>query len=317
MTRGHDADAAAGRAGPAPASARHWAAIPLISLLWGMNWPTQALALHEISPWTLRTMTLGGGGLLLLAVSLLRGHSLRIPLREWPRVVLFTLLYIVAQNLLISFAQLLAPSGRMAIVTYTMPIWTTVLAALLLHEPVNRARRLSLAFGTLGLAALAWPAIHTGTYWGWVLALGSAWCWAASVILIKRYPVSATPRAVTTWQLILGGACMCIGMLVVDGVPAPGTLSMIAGAAIAYNILSQAVSQVLWFDTLGRMPAVLASLGVLMVPPVAMVGSMLLLHEQPTLLDGLGLVLITCASAAVQIPWPAQWPRRKPRAARA
>ena len=136
------------------------------------------------------------------------------------------------------------------------------------------------------------------------------------MILIKRYPVTATPRAVTTWQLILGGACMCVGMLAVDGVPAPRTLSTIAGVAIVYNILSQAVSQVLWFDALGRMPAVLASLGVLMVPPVAMIGSMLLLHEEPTLLDGLGLVLITCASAAVQIPWLAQWPRRKPRAAR-
>jgi len=283
-----------------------------------MNWPTQGFALREVGPWTMRAVTLGAAGLLLLAFNLARGRSVDVPRADWLRLVVIALLYFVLQNILISFAQLVAPSGRMAIVTYTMPIWTTVLAALLLHEAVTPARRLSLAFGALGLVALAWPALDTGTHWGWLLALGAGWCWAASVIIIKRFPMTAAPLAVTTWQLIIGGVSMTVGMLVFEGRPTGRAVSAGATIAIVYNILSQAISQVLWFETLGRMPAALASLGVLLVPAVAIVGSMFMLHEQPTLLDYVGLVLITCASAAVQVPWLAEWRRgRKPDALRA
>jgi drug/metabolite transporter (DMT)-like permease len=292
---------------PAAAPARSWAAIPLVSLLWGMNWPTLGLALREVPPWTLRAITLGGAGVVLLTLNLLRGRSLRVPRDEWHLVLAFTLLYVVLQNLFISFGQLLAPSGRMAIVTFTMPIWTTLLAALCLRERLTRARVVSVVFCALGLIALAGPAIQTGTHWGWLLALGAAWCWAISMILIKRFPVTASPLAVATWQLVIGGACMSVGMLAFDGSPLDRTISVTAAIATIYNIVSQCISQVIWFDALGRLPAALAALGVLLVPPVAMLGSMLLLREVPTLLDVVGLVLITCASATVQIPWSTAW----------
>jgi len=294
--------------------AAQWAVIPVVSLLWGMNWPTQGLVLREVSPWTLRAATLGAAGVILVIVNLLRGESLRVRRGDWMGVIVFTLLYMVIQNLLISFAQVVAPSGRMAIVTYTMPIWTTLLAASLLHEPLTRSRIVSLAFGAAGLGALAWPAFHTGTYLGWLLALGSAWCWAASVIIIKRFPIAVAPLALVAWQLVIGGVVMSIGMLVFDGSPLGRTLSTAALLALLYNIASQAVSQVLWFSALGRLPAALASLGVLLVPTIAVLGSMLILQERPTLLDGMGLVLITCASASVQLPSINQW-RRQRRAA--
>ena len=285
----------------------------MISLLWGMNWPTLGLALREIPPWTLRAVTLGAAGAVLLALGVLWGKSLRIPRDEWHLVLVVTLLYVVLQNLLISFGQLIAPSGRMAIIMFSMPIWTTLLAALFLRERLNRTRVVSLVFGTLGLIALAGPAIQTGTHLGWLFALGSAWCWAISTILIKRFPGTASPFAVATWQLVIGGACMSAGMFAFEGSPLNRTVSATAATATIYNIISQCISQVLWFDTLGRLPAALAALGVLLVPPVAMLGSMFLLHEIPTLLDCVGLVLITCASASVQIPWSTAWRKlRKP-----
>jgi drug/metabolite transporter (DMT)-like permease len=290
---------------------RQLTAILIISLLWGMNWPTLGLALREVPPWTTRALTLGGAGVFLLLLNLARRVSLRVPLRHWHRLLAFTLLHVVIQNILISYAQLQAPSGRIAIVTFTMPIWTTVLAAFVLEEPLNRSRKLSLAFGTLGLCALAWPAFRTGTYWGWVLGLTSAWCWAASVILIKRFPVSATPLAFVTWQLLVGGAFASVGALLVDDSPIGAALSTGAILALTYNVVSQSISQVLWYDTLGRLPAALASLGVLLVPTVAMGGSMLILNEQPTPLDCVGLILITCASATVQIPWLAAWHKNR------
>ena len=44
-------------------------------------------------------------------------------------------------------------------------------------------------------------------------------------------------------------------MVALEGAPLGRTLSTAAIAAIVYNIVSQSISQVLWFDTLGRLLA--------------------------------------------------------------
>jgi hypothetical protein len=67
----------------------------VVSLLWGMNWPTQGLVLREVSPWTLRAATLGAAGVILVIVNLLRGESLRVRRGDWMGVIVFTLLYMV------------------------------------------------------------------------------------------------------------------------------------------------------------------------------------------------------------------------------
>jgi drug/metabolite transporter (DMT)-like permease len=55
----------------------------------------------------------------------------------------------------------------------------------------------------------------------------------------------------------------------------------------------------LWFDIVRRLPAATASLGLLSVPVIGVVASMVLLGEVPTLADIIGFVLIFAASACV------------------
>src|SRR5579872_3130633 len=99
----------------------HWLAIPLVSVLWGLNWATLGLAVHEIPPWTLRAIIFVAAGLVMLTMNVARGHSLRVPRSEWAVVFIFALLFMVVVSILQSYAQLLASSGRMAVITYTMP----------------------------------------------------------------------------------------------------------------------------------------------------------------------------------------------------
>jgi hypothetical protein len=88
---------------------------------------------------------------------------------------------------------------------------------------------------------------------------------------------------------VIGGVVMSIGMLVFDGRPLGRTLSTAALLALLYNIASQAVSH---GAVVQRARAVCRlrwlSLGVLLVPTIAVLGSMLILQERPTLLDGMG-----------------------------
>jgi drug/metabolite transporter (DMT)-like permease len=132
------------------------------------------------------------------------------------------------------------------------------------------------------------------------------------MIIIKRFPITASPLVAITWQLLIAGACMTLGVVTFEGSwPPDRVVSGATIAAIVYNVFSQALSQILWFEALSRLPAAFAALGVLLVPTVAMLGSMLILHEQPTLLDSVGLLLVTCASANVQIASFTHWWRQR------
>ncbi|HEV7338811.1 MAG TPA: DMT family transporter [Bosea sp. (in: a-proteobacteria)] len=287
-----------------PAPSRSLLLVPLLGLLWGFNWPAVRISLTEIAPWTLRAAGMTFAGLVLVAVALARGIPLAVPREQWPRLIIAGFLSIAAFNILLAFAQLMAPTSRAAILTFTMPIWATLLALPILGERFDRRRLLGLGLGISGLVCLGLPLIRSGQLSpGLALALLAALSWALGTIVTKRWPVAAPALTIAAWQLLVGGAAAGLGMLVFEGLPVPKLLSPKVAAALSFHILgAQALAYFLWFVVVARLPAGIASLGTLMVPAVGVLGSVLLLGERPTTTDWLGLALVVAASSAIMIP---------------
>ncbi|MGO4666290.1 DMT family transporter [Bosea sp. 2YAB26] len=278
--------------------------VPLLGLLWGFNWPAVRIALTEIAPWTLRAGGMSFAGLALVAIGLARGQSLAVPRGQWLRLAIAGFLSIAAFNVLLAFAQLAAPTSRAAILTFTMPIWATLLARFVLAEPFDRRRLLGLGLGAAGLLCLGLPLLASGSFSiGLLYALIASVSWALGTIVTKRWPVSAPALTIAAWQLLIGGVVAGIGMLVFEGLPVPKMLEARTFAALTFHILgAQALAYFLWFTVIARLPAGIASLGTLMVPAVGVLGSVLLLGERPTPSDWLGLVLVVAASGTIMLP---------------
>lgn len=287
-----------------PAPSRSLLLVPLLGLLWGFNWPAVRISLTEIAPWTLRAAGMTFAGLVLVAIALARGIPLAVPREQWPRLIIAGFLSIAAFNILLAFAQLMAPTSRAAILTFTMPIWATLLALPILGEHFDRRRLLGLGLGISGLVCLGLPLIRSGQFSpGLALALLAALSWALGTIVTKRWAVAAPALTIAAWQLLVGGAAAGLGMLVFEGIPMPKLLSPKVAAALSFHILgAQALAYFLWFVVVARLPAGIASLGTLMVPAVGALGSVLLLGERPTATDWLGLALVVAASGAIMIP---------------
>ena len=283
--------------------------IVMIALCWGLNWPAVRLALYQIPPWTLRMIGMGAGALFLFTLAALTARPLRLPRCDWGAVFLSGFLSITAFNLLLSFAQLAAPTSRAAIITFTMPFWTVLFAWALLGERPDRRRWTALAIGGAGLLCLGWPLIRAGSFgYGLMLALLAGISWALGTVVLKRFPVSAPPMTVTAWQLLAGAVAATSGVAVFEpwvlrtGIDLTA-LNMTTWAGLAHHIIfSQAVAYLLWYALLARMQAGRISLATLPVPAIGSIGSVLLLGEQPTLADLTGLVLLTCGAAIVMLP---------------
>jgi drug/metabolite transporter (DMT)-like permease len=273
----------------------------MMCLIWGITWPLMKVALDEIPPLSMRTLSCAFGAMTLFTISRVKRDSLRIPtLKTFGHLIAIALLNIVGFSLFTAFAQMAAATSRVAILAYTMPIWTVVLAWMVLGERPNRTQVIAMALCALGLAILVYPLATQGVPSGVALAIVSGISWAAGTVYIKWARLDADPLVVATWQLTIAfvviGACLFVfdGRLNLDNAMAGGLLATaftgIAGAGIAYA---------LWFDVVRRVSAATASLGVLGSPVVGVLTSVLILGERPTAADIIGFALIFAASACV------------------
>jgi drug/metabolite transporter (DMT)-like permease len=270
----------------------------LAALFWGLNWPAVKILLEGASPWTLRSVGLSLGGALLALVTLAAGQSLALPRRYWPDIIIAGLLSIACFNICAVFAQLVMPASRAAILTYTMPLWSVLFARMLLGEPIDRLRWLSLAIGATGLAILSLPFwTHIGSGGpplGLAYVLGAAISWSLGTVYLKSRSIPITPLAATTWQIVVGAVVTTAGMLLLEQ-PRMVLSPLLAGTLAYHVIFPQAVAYALWFSLMSRIGASTAAVGTLLVPIFGVLGSVVALGERPTAIDLVGFVLILLA----------------------
>ena len=89
----------------------------------------------------------------------------------------------------------LLPLATVFAIEFTMPIWTTVLAVLLLGERLNRGRIVMLALGVAGILIIVKPGLEPVSPAAWVMLAGSL-AYAATMISTKRLAVNDSAFAV-------------------------------------------------------------------------------------------------------------------------
>jgi len=273
----------------------------VLCLIWGTTWPAMKIALNEIPPLSMRTSTAAIGALTLLAICLVQRRSFRVPnARSWGHVVVASFLNVIAFSLCSAFAQIAAATSRVAILTYTLPIWAMLFAWAVLGERPNRVQGIAVVLCTLGLVILVGPLATTGIPLSLVLALASGISWAAGTVYLKWARIEGDAMGVASWQLTIAFFVIAACLLTFDGAPdfhaarADGLLALFYSGAIG-----NAVAYALWFDLVRRLPAATASLGVLGIPVIGVISSVLLLGDRPTATDLIGFAFIFAASACI------------------
>jgi drug/metabolite transporter (DMT)-like permease len=181
--------------------------LAVVTLGWGFTWPINKLVVDEIPPLTFRAVALVVGGAAMLVIARIGGQSLRVPVRHWGGLVALAACNIVGWNVFVIYGIALLPSGRAALLGYTMPLWSTLLSVWLLDEPLTAPRALSLALGMGGVAVLLGGdlARMAGAMTGVVLTLAAALSWALGVVLLKRIALPLPTLALTAWMMLAGG----------------------------------------------------------------------------------------------------------------
>ncbi len=226
------------------------ALVVTLCLLWGTTWPVMKIALEDIPPLSMRTMTAAFGAVCLLVICLVTRRQLRLAgAKAWGHVLIISLLNIAAFSLLSAFAQVAAATSRVTILIYTMPIWTVLLAWVLLRERPNARQLLAVVLCALGLAVLVYPLATKGVPLGLLLAVIAGMSWGAGTIYVKWARVKLDPLALAFWQLVIAFFVIAACLIAVDGRLNLDHAHAGSLLATAYaGIIGSGIAYAMWFE---------------------------------------------------------------------
>ena len=218
----------------------------------------------------------------------------------WLHLIIASLFNIVGFSVFSSFAQLAGATSRVAIVAYTMPIWSLLLAWTFLGERPNRPQSVALGLCAAGLTILIYPLAEVGIPLGIVYALATGISWAAGTVYLKWAKIKADPLGVASWQLTIAFVVITVIMFAAEGRPDLHRLQMGGiGSILWTGVIGNGVAYALWFTIVRRLPAMTASLGILGSPVIGVVASIIILGEVPSITDIIGFALIFASSVCV------------------
>jgi drug/metabolite transporter (DMT)-like permease len=279
-------------------SRRAWLLLASLALGWGFNWPMMKIALAKVPLWSYRGLCCYVAGIALLCIARASGQSIAVARRHWVAVVWIALFNVAVWNVLSAIGVALLPSGRAAILAYTMPVWSILMAWFFLGERLLTQRFLALVAGMAGMALLLTAELRTigGEPVGTVIMLTSALGWAYGTILLKRDAPPIPATVLTAWMLLIGGTPFVFGAIG-DSTDWWRALELRTALAVAYTVLVSFVyCYWAWFKLALMLPVATSSLGSLMVPVIGVIGGMSLLGETPRWSDYAALV---CVAAAI------------------
>jgi drug/metabolite transporter (DMT)-like permease len=283
-------------------SARNWALLLLLSLLWGSSFFFYKVLVAALPP---VTVVLGRVGIAAVALNLwllARGDVLPLGGGLWARFLLLGFLNNVVPFVLIAWGETRISSGMASILNATTPIFMVVVTHLLTHdEKLSVNKVMGIAFGFAGTAVLVGPHAFGGDngLMGEMAVIAASCVYAFAAVYSRRF-IGLPPLVAATGQ-ITGGAIILLPLsLLVDHpwtYPLPGLDIWASFLAIA--LLNTALAYFIYYKMLATVGVTYISLCTFIIPPLALVLGALTLHESITLNALIGMAIIALGLAAI------------------
>ncbi len=284
------------------------AAFAAVYLCWGSTYTAIHIAGEHLPPPVVSATRSIVTLLLIVAIALLSGKSLRVPKGEGPRLALIGLLFMSANNMLLTWGETMVPSGFASLLVSTLPIMVALLEWRLPDgEPLNRRGWAGTLLGTLGIVVLVWPSLHrSGSHdaspgghvgLGIVVCLLAALAFAIGSVLSRRFHFKADTFIATGWQIGAAGLFNASFAGVTGGFHRAVWTAHGWEAIIYLSIFGSLVGLVAFTYLLQNVPVTKVATYAFVNPVIAVLLGVLLLGERlaPTELAGMGIIVCSVA----------------------
>ncbi|OFW80222.1 MAG: hypothetical protein A2201_02640 [Alicyclobacillus sp. RIFOXYA1_FULL_53_8] len=272
------------------------AAIILANFIWSGSFSATAIAVHGMSPAFISMVRLGTGALVLSPfLKLSKGSKW-----DWKTIFLALMLGAIgfAAPVYLETVGLALSTPALAAISIALePLFTVVIASLLLRERLNWSRRLALAVAFVGawaIAGLPRPG-KSGYLAGDLLLIAAVFCYAIYNAYSQRLAGKLSSAAATSATL-WGGFLSSIPIWLLTGGDVPHSLRFPDWTALLYlALVATASAYVLWMFALKIIPVSQAALFLYMQPVFGVLLSVMIVGTRPGWYFYLGAGLILFA----------------------
>ena len=109
----------------------------ILVLVWSSVWSLFRIAMEAIPPLSFRVIIGLPAFLLLLILGYKKVKTVKIPKNNIKSLLLISFFNVTLWQILMLYGITMLGGGRAAVLTYTMPVWATIFAAIFGYEKIN------------------------------------------------------------------------------------------------------------------------------------------------------------------------------------
>ena len=259
-----------------------WGLLVLLSVLWGGAFFFVGVAVVELPPLTVVLARVGIAAALLLALTLVLGHSLPRGFAAWMPFLVMGLLNNVLPFSFLNAGQTMVGVGLAAIMNAMTPLFTALVMASFREERLTVPRVFGVLLGVAGVVLISRPdaAVADARLLGIGLCLSGALSYGFAALWGRRHLQDIPPLKSATCQLLSSTLVMTVVVAIVDRpwtLPVPSTETWLALGGLAF--FGTAIAYVVFFEILSRAGASNVMLVTLLIPVTALLLGNLILAE--------------------------------------
>lgn len=277
-------------------------ALSVTVFIWASTFTLIKIGLERITPLNLSFVRSILATFFLLGWLLLKGNR-----QEIARALKFHLGYIIGLgvvgvalfNIFQNIGIGLTSSGIASLLVASNPVFILILGASFLGEKITKSKVAGIVLGFVGIIIVTFLGknmallLRSGSFWGNILALLSAVCWAVYSVMNKSALKRYSPLILTALAYVFGSLILFFFCFTFEDVSLIFQWSLSSWLILLYlGILASGVTFYLWNYALSIMEASRVSVFIFLIPVLAILLGKVILNETITSFTFLGTALV-------------------------
>jgi len=279
-------------------SVMDWALFVSISLSWGSSGLLMAIGLDAFAPGLVTLLRVGLGAAALWLVP--QARSRKIERQDWPRVVVLSVVWIAVPLTLFPLAQQYINSAVAGMLNGATPIFTAIIAVVLLGRMPRFVTIAGLGVGLVGVVFISAPSISEGSSEaiGALLVVIATVCYGLSINIAA--PIQQRYGSIPLMARVLGLATLWVSPFGFLALPDSTFAWDSLLASVVVGVLGTGAAFVIFGNLVGRVGGTRASFITYVIPVVALILGVVFRDDvvAPIAIVGVVLVIIGAVLAS-------------------
>ncbi|HEY4606399.1 MAG TPA: DMT family transporter [Acidimicrobiia bacterium] len=267
-----------------------WARFLAISTIWGASFLFIAIGLDAFHPGLVTWLRVLFGAVFM--ASLGRARNTRIPRHDMPRIGLLGIIWVAIPLTLFPIAQQWIDSAVAGMLNGAMPIFTAIIASVLLRHLPGRLQLVGLLVGFGGIVAIALPSAEAGATaaLGVVLVIAATVCYGFATNIVA--PLQQRYGSIPVMARVLWVAAALVTPYGVFGLTRSTFAWESLAAMLAVGLIGTGVAFILMGSLVGSVGPTRSSFITYLIPVVALVLGVVFRDEVISPIAVIGAILV-------------------------